>query len=865
MNRSIIILFVLSLLLTDSMAQNATITLDSKTLMHEMRQTPSPQDCDTVSQRKVSFQWPLPAPFNYRGSDLDGLQESQPKPDKSKLRYKLRYSQSPDMEQALEVQTLYPFYNPDSDLAQGVWYWQYGYCTDEGTEWSKVLSFVNIDNPNKFCPPPFSEVAKGLTASHPRVIIDNRDWESMIARSHNTPERDMYLKCADEILSKPMLSLDNIASERAAELKNEVQRKAMLTRESRRIIDKEEANCNTLIRAYLLTKDSRYADEALRRIFEMAHWGDSKSVVGDFNDATLLSLCSEIYDAYYDHLTPDQLSTLLGHIAQMGEKMYQHHINRLENHIADNHVWQMTLRILSMAALTTYGEIEGAAKWADYCYNMWVARLPGLNDDGAWHNGDSYFHVNIRTLIELPYLYGRLSGFDFFSDPWYDGNILYVIYQQPPFSKSGGNGSSHQKILKPNGPRVSYAEALARLKQNSYAADYVRTVQLKEPNILMRNCTGKSGGLAWWRLQCKEQMPTEGPGLEQLPIGHVFQNSGLGSFSTDLKHPERSAMVSFRSSPYGSTSHAISNQNAFNTFYGGKPLFYSSGHHTAFVDRHAVMCHRASRAHNTILADGTNQRIGTEGYGWIPRQYVGERVGYILGDASNAYGEVISPIWLERAKAAGFEFSEENGWRDAGVELFRRHITWLADCDILVVYDELRSQKPIEWQYLLHTVAQPMKVGPTKEYHHITALNGKGASDVYIYSSGKMRCDTTSEFFVKADGWLKLDAKGNPEQYDNHYHLTLSSQRASTYRILTIIHTHPAKRESLVPHLTKTGLIEIGEWSIEAELNPRKEARFRVVSHDNTTAVSYRENDATLVIEDGTENILCDKLPKLEI
>jgi len=37
-----------------------------------------------------------------------------------------------------------------------------------------------------------------------------------------------------------------------------------LTRESRRIIDAEEGNTETLIRAWLLTQDTKYADEAIQ-------------------------------------------------------------------------------------------------------------------------------------------------------------------------------------------------------------------------------------------------------------------------------------------------------------------------------------------------------------------------------------------------------------------------------------------------------------------------------------------------------------------------------------------------------------------------------------------------------------------------
>ena len=155
----------------------------------------------------------------------------------------------------------------------------------------------------------------------------------------------------------------------------------------------------------------------------------------------------------------------------------------------------MTFRILTMAAFTVYGELPEADAWTDYCYNLWLARFPGLNKDGAWHNGDSYFHVNIRTLVEVPYFYTRLTGFNYFSDPWYQGNALYVIYQQPPFSKSGGNGSSHQKILTPSGTRVGYADALARMTGNTFAADYVRHISARSPTYSNREAPRKPAAL----------------------------------------------------------------------------------------------------------------------------------------------------------------------------------------------------------------------------------------------------------------------------------------------------------------------------------------------------------------------------------
>lgn len=60
-------------------AGKATIKLSDTTLMHEMRATPSPLNGATVSDRAVSFQWPLPASLNILRSGLDGAEENTPK------------------------------------------------------------------------------------------------------------------------------------------------------------------------------------------------------------------------------------------------------------------------------------------------------------------------------------------------------------------------------------------------------------------------------------------------------------------------------------------------------------------------------------------------------------------------------------------------------------------------------------------------------------------------------------------------------------------------------------------------------------------------------------------------------------------
>lgn len=167
----------------------------------------------------------------------------------------------------------------------------------------------------------------------------------------------------------------------------------------------------------------------------------------------------------------------------------------------------------------------------------------------------------------------------------------------------------HLNVGRPNANRIGYLDAMARLKGSSQAADFVRYTLAREPEYLKKSLLSKPGDLCWFRLQCHQELP-DGPGMESLPHTRVFPESGLASGISDWKNHKHNAWWSFRSSPYGSHSHSLANQNAFNTFYAGKPLFYSSGHHIEFTDRHAMVCHRGSLAHNTILPDGCTQKIG---------------------------------------------------------------------------------------------------------------------------------------------------------------------------------------------------------------------------------------------------------------
>ncbi len=841
-------------------ATNNRIIITEPSLMHEMRATEYPIDKSTLTKNPVALMWPLP--YENIRNTLDGFRVDK---KKVSISYKIRLSQDPQLKKnVIETDSPWPFYNHGKAFGMGSWYWQYAYTDNSGKYvWSKIYTFTVNKNAATFAPPPANLVLNAIPAYHPRVLLDGKSWDTFIAKCEKTPQRDWYLKRADGALGSKISSINDIDTSKLQGLTNAVQRNALLTRESRRIVDREEVNIEALTRSYLLTKDPKYAKGALDRIEKIISWNDSPLVVGDFNSSVILSISTLAYDAFYNLLTEAQKQILLEQIRTTGGAMYREYSNHLELHIADNHVWQMTLRILTMAAFTTYGELPEASLWASYCYNVWVARFPGLNEDGAWHNGDSYFGVNLRTLVEVPYLYSRLSGFDFFSDPWYQGNIMYVIYNFMPSSKSGGNGSSHQKVLSPDGTRMLYAEALARLTGSSYAGDYVRHIAAQNPKLRRSALLAKAGDLTWTLLQIDKPLPRGK--LSELPLAYVFPQSGLAFFDSDLDDYSRNAMLSFRSSPYGSTSHALANQNAFNTFYGGKSLFYSSGHHISFVDKHSIYCHRGTRAHNTILVNGMGQRIGVEGFAWIPRYYSGQNISYVLGDASNAYGEVTSELWLERARLADVELSPKTGWDKNHLKLFRRHVVELGNAGLMLIYDELEADSAVKFSYLLHTVEQAMQIiSQGGNMAHIKATNSaNGTSDAYIFSTGKTSAMQTDTFFYPADNWLRADDKGNFEPFKNHWHVTVETAPAKVYRFLTIINTRNSSEQGVTPVQRKDGTISVGEWEVKCNLSGSGKSALFIKNKKGDVQLNY--NEKTMIKDGKTSVELTDKVPQLEI
>ena len=324
---SIFLLFTI-LLSANGYAQKGIMRLTQQTLMHEVRETPSPLDGQHITVNPPRFMWP--DKFPHLGAVLDGVEEEDYKPE---VTYRIRIARDPEFKsEVITAERKWTFFNPFKLFEKGKWYWQYAYVDKDGKrEWSARFSFL-YRRAYTYIQPAFSTrgVAK-LPKTHPRILLDAKDWDNIIERNKNNPEAQAYIRKADKCLNHPLKHLEEeIDTTQVVKLTNIVQYRSALIRESRKIVDREEANIEAMVRAYLLTKDEVYYKEGIKRLSEILSWKNSKYFAGDFNRSTILSMSTSAYDAWYNLLTPNEKKLLLRTIRENGKKFYHEYVNHLE-------------------------------------------------------------------------------------------------------------------------------------------------------------------------------------------------------------------------------------------------------------------------------------------------------------------------------------------------------------------------------------------------------------------------------------------------------------------------------------------------------------------------------------------------------
>lgn len=714
-------------------------------------------------------------------------------------------------------------FNLHRRLESGHWYWRFrSYNPGQQGTWSNRYDFEMNSQVPEFVTPEATVYLQNLPHKHPRLYCFlDQELEEARAQVTRHPEYKQMLSRAKSALKADYASID-------------------LFMEGENI----KKYTNYLYTAYHLTQEQIYLDkmhEILTRLLNNPV-SDSQLFADNFRATDYIGCFADCYDMLYPHLTAAERKATEDVLAAFVRYYYPRNVGYEENHIFDNHFWQRNMRGYVQAALLLYDKqdmAEEMLEMLDYYYELWTSRAPdtGFNLSGIWRNGTYYFNANVKTLWYMPMLYGSLTGGNFLTHPWYRNAGRGLIYSWPPQSQSLGFGDGREREDKQGRQRIAFADFLARELGDNYAGWYADQCR----DILEQDYENRI-----YRMIRTSSYSTALPA--NLPKLVWYKEAGEVDIHSNLKNTTDNMALAFRSSPFASGSHTLADQNGFRLLYKGKDLFISSGYYQNFADAHNLLSYRHSRAHNTILVNGIGQPFDMKGYGTITRALSGEHISYCLGDASHAYcGISEDPMWIDNFKKARVMQTTNNGFGNTPLTCYLRHVLVLHP-NIVILYDELEANNDATWQWLLHThEAMNIDESSTTITANRPALNI--CATARLFSNQPFTLTQTDRFFQNP-------TNANPNKYSNQWHLTADFEACKRNRILAIIQVGDSPTHAL-PIQQDGNTFTIGNWTLEAELNPERPAFIHLSNSENKATLTYEEGKPTS-LNDGNSTLSMD-------
>lgn len=698
-------------------------------------------------------------------------------------------------------------YNVHRELAVGDWYWRYRVIDNVGkvTSWSETIKFTITGNEEKFVTPEWAVFKERIPQGYPRTYCFLDDYLPVnITEVSKHSEYEILIKAANNSLTYQFPEGNPYVSAASEPVKN-------------------------LMSGYLLTQDEKYRDKMLEMARYLATYSATDKELadgGNWDAPGKTDLVSILYDYCQHELTESEKTTLEDAIVRLTDIYFRNYKGGLENILWDNHVWQITLRGITQGVFTICQKSPKAMENLEYAYELWCGRAPntGFNRDGDWINGGGYFGVNVYTLFYMPMLFSHVSGFDFLQHPWYKNAGKGLVYAWLPGTceTSFGDQVGEYGFASSGKAQAEFADFLAREIKDPYAAWYAETMP---PTTWQHANTNK---MRLYRIVAA----AEGYGTEQASFENYVwhQDIGTGVAFSDMLHPEQNAGIAFRSSPFGSGSHTLADQNSFKLLYKGYYVYQNAGYYTSFGDGHTLLQYRHTRGHNTIMINNIGQPFTTRAYGSITRGLNGENLAYFLGDASNAYGASCDDNWVGSLQSNGFDQAPEYGFGENPLNKYKRHI-FLLRPDKVIIYDDLGADEPATWQWLLHSTSE-FKIAGNKVTNYFSKERGDFVSVAQIFSNHTPVITKTNEWFMNIEP--VEDGHGYPKQW----HLTANFEASATNRILTVIQlVDQGKNEENVWRANNNFVV--GDWSIEAEMDGNKPAGITITNEKNGTVFSY--------------------------
>jgi len=604
---------------------------------------------------------------------------------------------------------------PPKPFAPGAYFWRYSYVDEKGqrSPWSQVRSFTIPADATEFPMPPMAELIARIPKQHPRLFIRPEELDQL-RRDIQGPLRarwEQLVKEADRLVVNPPPSDEPLKYEPGWKFGDPQWLERWWGNREKVIATLDGAA--TLAFVYMVTGGKKYGDVARRLMLDAAAWDPTGSTGHVYNDEAampVLYLMSRAYTWGHAALSEADQAKIRASMAARGRETFDHlrrspHTWRPYNS-HHNRAWHK----LGEVAIAFMGEIDDAPRWLEHtvdtfycCYPVWS------DDDGGWHEGASYWNAyQYKHTWWLDVMKSAL-GIDGYGKPFFHRAGWFPLYVMPPGTQCGGFGDLALEMT----PRSlgNTMAIMARGAQNGHWQWYADQVG------------GTLGTGYLGLLRARQPAPKPTPPADFLQ-SKVFLGTGLAMLHSNLLDAKKDVQVFFKSSPMGSQSHGFNAQNSFILAVHGKPVLISTGRRDWHGSRHHIKWMWETKSQNCILVNGQGQtkHTSTNVGGKIVASHMGWDHDYVVGDASETYGDAVKE--------------------------FRRTILF-AKPDVILIYDQLVAREPSTFTWLLHA---PEKM-EFKDQSAIEASNGESHARVSILEPHGLRLDQNDRFDPPPDKW----------------------------------------------------------------------------------------------------------------
>ena len=561
-------------------------------------------------------------------------------------------------------------YNFDATFDIGTYYWSVQFETKDGrfSEWSDVRRFTLLPTAVPF---PVSDIEAKLeklkSNGHPRIAVNKNTLDEFRKLSKGVSKNfyESVYKTAEKYIGETIPSEPVCTnSAQAATMYREVQTMTAIIQ-----------RCAF---TYLISKEERFGEFAVKALLEMANWDPEGATAYKWQDQAYRDIVvntAYAYDWTYDLMTEEERTKVLEMLKVRMKVMAEISIGvtgeengTLEKLPYGSHNWT-AFGYLLLAAIATYGEIEDSEDYLKRGIPFYInVMAPWGGEDGGWSQGTGYWSASMTRHHDLNYTLKINDIINIYDKAFLRNHIYYGIYNFNPGGGAtfgdGGKGdltSDHQLVIK----------ALSSLAGSEYAEWFYDYIGLEATNVYEKYFILDDSGI-------EGKMPVD------IPRARHFRDIGWTSHHSELVDKSRISLF-FKSSPYGSYNHSHPDQNSFVIHAYGEPLAFDSGYYDYYWSEFDLGYTRKTYAHNAITYDGG------KGQPIHSKPATGEIVNFIThpdfdlvtGDATNAYTD----------KTIESRITDE-----PVLDKVLRHIIYVRP-DMFIVIDDLKAKKDTESKF----------------------------------------------------------------------------------------------------------------------------------------------------------------------